>query len=130
MRADNSRHLIAAASRRGDEARGRVVDVLHQADRDGRGLSITELARAAGESHAYLYSQQDLVAAARELQEKNSGRQAGTPTAQRATTASLLARVEALTARNKKLQEENRQLRRRLETAHGQLRNQAATRGA
>ena len=115
MRADNSRHLIAAASRRGDEARGRVVDVLHQADRDGRGLSITELARAAGVSRAYLYSQQDLVAAARELQEKNSGR---------------LARVEALTARNKKLQEENRQLRRRLETAHGQLRNQAATRGA
>lgn len=130
MRADNSRHLIAAASRREDEARGRVVDVLHQADRDGRGLSITELARAAGVSRAYLYSQQDLVAAVRELQEKNSGRQAGTPTAQRATTASLLARVEALTARNKKLQEENRQLRRRLETARGQLRNQAATRGA
>ena len=81
-------------------------------------------------SRAYLYSQQDLVAAARELQEKNSGRQAGTPTAQRAATASLLARVEALTARNKKLQEENRQLRRRLETARRQLRNQAATRGA
>ena len=57
------------------------------------------------------------------IREKNAGRAAGTPTTQRATAASLLARIEALSARNKKLQEENRTLRRRLEAAHGELRD-------
>lgn len=130
MRADNTHHIVDAAGRRREAARARVIDVLHQTDRDGRGLSITELARAAAVSRAYLYSQQDLIAAARELREKNLGRPAGTPTPQRATTASLLARIEALTARSKKLQEENRQLRRRLETAHGQLRERGHPKNA
>lgn len=126
MRADNSHHIRDAAARRREQARARVVEVLHQADRDGQGLSITELARAAAVSRAYLYSQHDLVAAARELRDKNAARPVGTPTAQRATAASLLSRIDALTARNKKLQEENRQLRRRLEAAHGQLRERGA----
>lgn len=126
MRADNSHHIVDAAARRREQARARVIEVLHQADRDGQGLSITELARAAAVSRAYLYSQHDLVSAARELRDKNAARPVGVPTAQRATAASLLARIDALTARNKKLQEENRRLRRRLETAHGQLRERGA----
>jgi len=124
MRADNSRHVLDAAARRRDQSRARAIKVLHDADHEGSWLTITELARTAAVSRAYLYSQPDLVAAARELREKNEGRAPGTPTTQRATAASLLARIEALTARNKKLQEENRQLRRRLEIAHGQLRDQ------
>lgn len=123
MRADNSRHVLDAAARRRDQSRARVIQVLHDVDHEGRWLTVTELARAASVSRAYLYSQPDLVAAARELREKNAGRAAGTPTTQRATAASLLARIEALSARNKKLQEENRTLRRRLEAAHGELRD-------
>ncbi|KRE29588.1 DUF6262 family protein [Agromyces sp. Soil535] len=127
MRADNRQHVLEAAARRGEQARARVIAVINQANQDGQCLSITQLARAASVSRAYIYSQRDLITAARSLQQKNTGRPAGTPTDQRASAASLLTRIEALTTRNKKLQDENRQLRRRLEIAYGQLRSENAT---
>lgn len=122
MRADNTRHLTDAAARRSRESRGRVLAVLQASLQQGEHLTITRAAATAGVSRAYLYSQPDLVAAVRELQQANGGRPLGVPTQQRASVTSLLARIETLTSRNKELREENRRLRRRLEAAHGQLR--------
>lgn len=127
VRADNSRYVIDAANRRKDDARRRVLDVLKTAHETGSGASIAQIAGAAGVSRTYLYSQPDLLAAARRLQASNRGRPEGVPTLQRATTASLLARIEVLTTRNGQLREENRRLRRRLETAYGQLRESTHT---
>lgn len=75
--------MVDAAARRRAEALPPVIEVLRQAERDGYGRTITDLARAAMVSRAYLYTQSDLVAAAhelrelRELRKKNAGRTAG-----------------------------------------------------
>lgn len=128
MRADNTHHLTAAAARRSHDSRSRVVAVLEASLQRGEHLTVARTAAAAGVSRAYLYSQPDLIAAVRELQQANRGRPRGVPTQQRASAASLLARIETLTIRNKDLREENRRLRRRLEAAHGQLRDNGAGR--
>lgn len=123
MRADNTSYVIAAAARRSHDSRQRVLAVLDASRDRGEQPTVTHVAAAAGVSRAYLYSQPDLIAAVQELQRADSGRPRGVPTRQRATAASLLARIEILTARNTALREENRRLRRRLEAAHGQLRD-------
>ncbi|WP_432489328.1 DUF6262 family protein [Kineococcus sp. SYSU DK018] len=128
MRADNSHHVVAAAARRKAQARQRVLDVLQSARSDGLALSPSQVAAAATVSRAYLYSQPDLLSAVRELCASNAGRPAGINTGQRATPASLLTRIEALTARNRELRQNNRELRRRLELAYGQLREAERTR--
>lgn len=122
MRADNTRHLTDAAARRSQDSRRRVLAVLQAALQHGEQLTVTRTATEAGVSRAYLYSQPDLIATVRELQQANSGRPRGVPTQQRASAASLLARIETLATRNKDLREENRRLRRRLEVAHGHIR--------
>ena len=123
MRADNTRHVIDAATRRSHDSRQRVLAVLGASLDEGAQPTVTDIATAAGVSRAYLYSQADLIAALRELQRANGGRPRGVPTGQRATPASLLTRIETLTARNKALREENSRLRHRLEVAHGLIRD-------
>lgn len=128
MRADNTHHVVAAASRRSLDARQRVQTALQAAQDAGETVTVARLATTAGVSRAYLYSQTDLLGALRELQLANDGRPPGIPTNQRSSATSLLARIDALASRNKELREENRQLRRRLEAAHGQLRGNGNTR--
>jgi hypothetical protein len=124
MPADNTRHVVAAAARRKADARRRVLEVLTGARADGLALTASQIARAAAVSRAYLYSQPDLLSAVRELSAGNTRRPPGIEAAQRATPTSLLTRIEALTTRNRKLRQENQELRRRLELAYGQLRDQ------
>lgn len=123
VRADNTHHVVEAATRRSLDARRRVQSALQAALDAGEQVTVARLATTAGVSRAYLYSQTDLLGALRELQLANDGRPPGVPTSQRASTTSLIARIDTLTSRNKALREENRQLRRRLEAVHGQLRS-------
>ena len=58
----------------------------------------------------------------RDLNLANPGRPPGVPANERATHASLLARVETLLARNRQLREENKALRAQIEIAYGELR--------
>lgn len=127
MRVDNTHHLARATARRQADARARVMTVLQEAHSLGEPLNLATAARRAAVSRAYLYSQPDLVAAIRDLAAANAGREPAMPTAQRSTPASLLARIEALSARNKKLREENQRLRKQLAAAHGALRDQSLT---
>ncbi len=122
MRADNRRHLATAAAERKADSRKRVTAVLKDLDTRGESAKVTEIARRARVSRAYIYSQPDLIAALRELNTANADRPPGTPTNQRATHASLLTRVEALMTRNRQLREENQTLRKQLEIAYGELR--------
>ncbi|MDQ4490792.1 DUF6262 family protein [Sinomonas sp. ASV486] len=122
MRADNSRHLAKAAAERKAASRERVVAVLRDLHASGETANVTEVARRAGVSRAYIYAQADVIAALRELNDANGGRKPGIPTNQRTTPASLLAKVENLLARNKQLREENQALRKQLEIAYGELR--------
>lgn len=125
MPADNTHLLAAAAQRRHDDAYQRTRDALRAAEADGRTVTISALAIAAGVSRAFLYANPDLLDAARQLR-RDTTPTTVVPVPQRASEASLLRRIEALTERNKILRVENQDLRRRLEVAHGQLRHQSA----
>lgn len=121
MHADNSTHLITAARRRHDQAHERVVHALRAARAEDRRLSVSALAAAARVSRSFLYANPALIQALqdlgpRELTQADPRRQA--------SQQSLLARIAALNEKNKALRAENTDLRRRLEAAHGALRDQ------
>src|SRR4029077_1169802 len=81
------------------------------------------VARAAGISRSWLYTQPDIRAEIQQL--RDLGRRApGTsvPARPRSSDASLLRRPEATTARNRELAQDNQQLRHQLARALGQLR--------
>ena len=81
------------------------------------------VAARAGVSRAFLSANPDPIEAIQQLR-NTSERPGAAPARQRASEASLLRRLEALTQRNKELRTENHDLRRRLEITHGQLRAQ------
>lgn len=121
MHADNSRHLIAAARQRHDQAHLRVVRALRAARTEDRRPSVSALATTAGVSRSFIYSNPDLIQALRDLGPRALTR---VDPRRQASHQSLLARVAALTEKNKTLRAENTDLRRRLEAAHGALRDQ------
>lgn len=121
MHADNSAHLIAAARRRHDDARQRVVDALRAARAADRRPSVSALATTARVSRSFLYANPDLVQA---LQDLGPNEPTRTNPQRQASHHSLLTRVAALTEKNKTLRAEIADLRRRLEAAHGTLRDQ------
>jgi small-conductance mechanosensitive channel len=129
MRADNSRHLLKAAQRRAEQTRTRAVSALGRLDEVGTPITLEGLAREAGVSRSWLYSQPDIRA---EIQALRTRRQPSspappTPRRQRATDASLLRRLEAATGRMRQLEEDNRQLRQALAEALGTARTDRVT---
>ena len=58
MRADNSRHLVAAARRRSQASR--AVAALRRMDRAGTAVTFDSVAREAAVSRAWLYNQPEL----------------------------------------------------------------------
>lgn len=123
MLADNSRHLVAAAHQRHDDAHQRAQEAIRVIAAGGNAVTATGVAARAGVSRAFLYANPDLIEAIRQLRD-TSERPGAAPARQRASEASLLHRLATLTERNKELRSENQDLRRRLEITHGQLRAQ------
>jgi hypothetical protein len=101
VRADNSAHIIAAARRRADGARGRATSALRSLDASGQPVTFSTVAAAAGVSRSWLYAQEDLRGQIERLRTRQQQAQASplVPDRQRATHASLLRRLEAATAR-------------------------------
>lgn len=126
MHADNSAHLVDAARRRHEEARQRAVHAIRTAQSKGHRLTVSALATAAGVSRSFLYANPDLLQALQNLRPEPVARTAGSGPA---THASLLSRLAALTDKNKTLRAENADLRRRLEAAHGALRDRSTLQG-
>jgi hypothetical protein len=123
MRADNSHHLVAAARNRHEYTRAKAVQALREIETKGGAVTFDAIARAAGVSRSWLYSQADLRAEIERL--RAAGRRspdAPIPAQQRASDASLRQRLEAANTRNHQLAEENRQLRQQLAHALGDLR--------
>ena len=124
MRADNCRHLITAARNRAEQTRTRAVRALRRLDQAGTAITFDAVAREAGVSRSWLYSQADLRG---EIQALRARRQPPastprTPHRQAASDASLLRRLEAATQRMRQLEEDNRQLREALAEALGATR--------
>jgi hypothetical protein len=125
MRADNTHHVVAAARRRAEQTRQRAVTALRRMDDAGQRVTFDAVAREAGVSRSWLYSQDDLRAEIDRIRRRQDPAQMATasvPDRQRASEASLLRRLEAATSRIKGLEEENRQLRDALARALGQER--------
>jgi hypothetical protein len=117
--------LSEAAARRHELTRARAIQALRELDRAGAPVTFAGVAQAAGVSRSWLYTQPDISSQIRRLRKKtDSADGAGVvPAAQRATDASLRARLTAALDRNKELAEDNARLRRHLARALGDQRS-------
>jgi hypothetical protein len=112
--------LSEAAARRHELTRASAVQALRELDRAGQPVTFARVAQEAGISRSWLYTQPDISSHIRRLREKADAAAAGAiPASQRATSASLRARLAAALDRNKQLADENARLRRQLARALG-----------
>lgn len=123
MRPDNTAAIIAAAQRRRELTRAKAIRALRELDHAGTPVTFEAVARAAGVSRSWLYGQPDLRAEIQHLRETTRRASAPpVPVRQRASDASLLARLQTSLEKNRKLAEENQRLRRQLAQALGDQR--------
>jgi negative regulator of sigma E activity len=114
--------LAEAAARRHELTRAKAVQALRELDRAGAPVTFAGVAQAAGISRSWLYTQPDISGQIRRLRQETDAAGA-IPVAQRATDASLRARLTAALDRNKQLADENARLRRQLARALGDQRS-------
>ncbi len=126
MRADNSSHLLAAARHRHELTRATAIRALRELDRAGTPITFEAVAKYAGVSRSWLYSQPDLRSQIERLREA-TGRAPtpSVPATQRTSDASLLGRLQAAQERNRLLSQDNQRLRRQLAHALGDQRTVA-----
>src|SRR6266540_725948 len=100
MRADNSRFLIQAARRRSQATRERAIQALRRLAATGGPATFDSVARTAGVSRSWLYTQPDLRAEIERLRAAYGHAPASLPipARQRASDASLQRRLEAVNA--------------------------------
>ena len=117
--------LAEAAARRHELTRSRAVQALRELDRSGARVTFAGVARAADVSRSWLYTQPDISGQIRRLRKTtdDTGPAGAIPAGQRATDASLRARLTAALDRNKQLAGENARLRRQLAQALGDQRS-------
>ena len=116
--------LAAAAARRHQLTRARAIQALRELDRAGSPVTFASVARAAGISRSWLYTQPDIRDQIRQLRgSRNPGPASAIPASQRATDTSLRARLATSLQRNQQLAEENARLRRQLARALGDHRS-------
>jgi Family of unknown function (DUF6262) len=111
--------LSQAAARRHELTRAKAIQALREFDRSGQPVTFAGIASAAGISRSWLYTQPDISDQIRRLRTKTDGT---VPAGQRATDASLRARLTAALDRNKQLADDNARLRRQLARALGDQR--------
>ena len=102
MRADNTAHLIAAATRRHELARSKAIRAVRELDAAGTTVTFESVARAAGVSRSWLYTQPDIRDEVLRLRDLGS-RAPGTsvPAHHRSSGASLLRRLQFLLSESK-----------------------------
>lgn len=123
MRADNSHHVLAAARRRAEQTRARAIAALRRMDTTGQRINFHAVAHEAGVSRSWLYTQDDLRAEIEQIRQRRPpASSAPPPQRQRASDPSLLRRLEAATARIRRLEADNQQLRDALARALGERR--------
>ena len=124
MRPDPAARLAESAARRHELTRAKAIQALRELDRGGQPVTFAAVAAAAGISRSWLYTQPDISDQIRRLRKTphdptSSG---SIPAGQRATEASLRARLTAALQRNQQLTDENARLRRQLAHALGAAR--------
>jgi hypothetical protein len=117
--------LSQAASRRHELTRSKAIQALRELDRAGTPVTFAAVASAARISRSWLYTQPDISDQIRRLRGRtdSAGSAGAIPAGQRATEASLRARLIAALARNQRLADDNARLRRQLARALGEQRS-------
>lgn len=120
MPADNTHLVVAAARRRTAATRRRAVAAMRRLDAAGAAVTFDALAREAGVSRSWLYTQPDLRAAIeRHRDTRGTPTRTTLPDRQRCSDASLRQRLELATTRIRELETDNKQLRQALAEALG-----------
>jgi hypothetical protein len=102
---------------------------MHELDRAGAALTFESVARHAGVSRSWIYTQPDIKDEIRRLRELGRRQLSPpVPSQQRACDDSLRQRLELANRRNRELADENQRLRRQLAHALGQLRDNGSYR--
>ena len=117
--------LSESAARRHELTRSKAVQALRELDRAGAPVTFAGVAQAAGVSRSWLYTQPDISGQIRRLRAKTDGASSAgaVPASQRATDASLRARLAAALDRNRQLADDNARLRSQLARALGDQRS-------
>jgi hypothetical protein len=115
--------LNQAAAARHQRTIERAERALRDLDREGAAISFQGIARRAGVSRQWLYTQPALRAEIEQLRDRGPSRADGVPARQRATEASLRQRIESLRTENQRLREENANLKTELAIAYGRQRS-------
>jgi hypothetical protein len=120
---DRAAAMVAAAHRRHDETRRKATEALRRLDAAGEPISFVAVAEAAGISRAWLYRDNAVRAEIDRLRRpRRRADRMGRPAAERATTDSVRAQLEALRALEAELLAENHRLREALARKLGQER--------
>ena len=123
MSADQVRRPLAdAAARRTLDAEQRVRAALRELDSDGAAVTFAAVAQHAGVSRAFLYQHAELRSQIEALRTAQAAAPAGLPVRQRASDASLRARLRAALDEGQRQREEIARLREELAVAHGRAR--------
>ena len=117
--------LSEAAARRHELTRAKAVQAVRELDRRGTPVTFARVAREAGISRSWLYTQPDITSQILRLREKTdgAGSASAVPAGQRATDSSLRARLAAALDRSRQLADENARLHHELARALGDQRS-------
>jgi chromosome segregation ATPase len=118
----NTTGLAEAADRRSERAVERARRAIRRLDKAGEPVSFQSVAREAGVSRQFLYSQAQLRGEIERLRAAHLEAAEAIPSAQRASEASLKARNQMLLDENRRLREEVAGLREELAGAWGEVR--------
>lgn len=115
--------LNEAAAGRHRRAVERADQALRELDAQGAQISFQSVARRAGVSRQWLYTQPALRQEIEQLRDRGPAHAESVPARQRAGEASLRQHLESLRAENQRLREENKGLKAELAIAYGQQRD-------
>lgn len=122
MPADDHQPLAAATQHRVETTRLRARTTLRQLDQDGIPITFAAVATAAGVSRSLLYRDPDLRAEIERLRTRDPQAPIRRPAAERASDASLAQRLTAALDDNRRLRDENHQLRHQIAVLLGERR--------
>jgi peroxiredoxin family protein len=112
--------LAAYQRQRSAQRRNAVIAAIGKLDRAAEPVTVAGVAALAGVDRSYIYSQSDLLAEIRRRRTAEPVKLARRPAADRATIASLQARLASAHDEIARLKAENRAIRERLAIALGE----------
>ena len=114
--------LNQAAAVRHQRTVERAERALRDLDAEGSAISFQSVAKRAGVSRQWLYTQPAIRAEIEQVRDKAPARTSAVPARQRTSEASLRQRLDTMRAENQRLREENQSLKAELAIAYGQQR--------